>query len=107
MSRCAPSPLPLAPVSGAGLAVRHNGQFGLVPGRNRLATGFEGRTCPQKNMPPAPGAPWGQLGAGAGVQENAGFVQIACSQKRCRVVEGQTLAEAARLWNEPRFSQAK
>jgi hypothetical protein len=46
-------------------------------------------------------------GAGAGVQENAGVVQIACSQKRCRVVEGRTLAEAARLWNEPRFSQAK
>ncbi len=46
-------------------------------------------------------------GADAGVQENAGVVLIACSQKRCRVVEGQTLAEAARLWNEPRFSQAK
>jgi hypothetical protein len=46
-------------------------------------------------------------GGDAGVQENAGFVQIACSQKRCRVVAGQTLAEATRLWNEPRFSQAK
>ena len=46
-------------------------------------------------------------GAAAGVQESSGVVQIACSQKRCRVVEGQTLAEAARLWNEPRFSQAK
>lgn len=46
-------------------------------------------------------------GAVAGVQETAGFVQIACSEKRCRVVEGQTLADAARLWNEPRFSQAK
>jgi hypothetical protein len=46
-------------------------------------------------------------GASAGVQENAGFVQIACSQKRCKVVEGQTLADAARLWNERRFSQAR
>lgn len=34
-------------------------------------------------------------------------VTIACGEYGCRIVEAKTYGEAAALWNEPRFSDAK
>lgn len=42
--------------------------------------------------------------AKARVFERANDVVILCSQFECRVVEGKTLADAAFLWRQPRFT---
>jgi len=43
-------------------------------------------------------------GAKAHIHTRKHSVQILCSQMGCRDVEGPTLADAAFLWNLPRFS---
>ena len=46
-------------------------------------------------------------GAKAEVLNTGDEVSIVCSHDLCKMVDGKTMADAVKLWNEPRFSESK